>query len=69
MDTNHSHCANCGIPVDPIIANEFDYRVMFCSYGCFNEYRLCDGGDDDYYSDESTYVISNPVEDDAKNNF
>jgi len=49
------HCENCGKLVDTIIMCECDkHPLTFCSYECFNEYRVCDGGDDGCLSPDCT---------------
>lgn len=44
---DHPCCENCGTSVDAIIVCDYDeHPLVFCSYLCFNEFRTCDGGDD-----------------------
>lgn len=44
-------CANCLKPLNTIIiCDEHEIPLLFCSYTCYNEYKLFDGGDDGYYS-------------------
>lgn len=51
---DHPYCENCGCLVNAVIVCDYDeHPLVFCSYRCFNEYRICDGGDDNYYSKQS----------------
>jgi len=52
----HPHCDNCDKPVDVVVVYKpsDECPLIFCSIECFNEYRTCDGGDDDYLSQDCT---------------
>ena len=51
MDLNHPTCTNCGKQLNVfLLCKESKDILLFCSKECRNEYILCDGGDDGYYS-------------------
>lgn len=45
-------CVNCGKHIEVIIVSDDKDPLVFCSESCLIEYRLFDGGDDEYLLDK-----------------